>query len=195
MVPHVSVFVTKQRDAFSFKWQKHVLLLQPVIRTVVHWTTVISSSSKTLNPSIAPVVLMLSQPGVILTCLSVCVCPRHHPTASSCPHSVTWNGWMEFHHACLAKQGFQSLFSKPIPSAIISHPSMFIHSSMHLSFIIIIIILHLLSVKRHLLEKRRRATVFSFLKLQSCLTLIAQFSVNHKQKGRKLTGIWTQISQ
>lgn len=180
MVPHVSVFIANQRDAFSFKWQKHVLLLQPVIRTVV-----ISSSSKTLNPSIAPVVLMLSQPGFILTCLLVCVCPRHHPTASSCPYLVTWNGWMEFHHACLAKQGFQSLFSKPVPSSV--HSSiMFIHSSMHLSFFIIIVIiiifLHLLSVKRHLLEKRRRATVFSFLKLQSCLTLIARFSFNHKQK-------------
>lgn len=131
MVPHVSVFTANQRDAFSFKWQKHVLLLQPVIRTVV-----ISSSSKTLNPSIAPVVLMLSQSGFILTCLLVCVCPRHHPTASSCPYLVTWNGWMEFHHACLAKQGFQSLFSKPVPSAIISSFIHHVHSFIH-AFVIL----------------------------------------------------------
>lgn len=184
MVPHVSVFIANQRDAFSFKWQKHVLLLQPVIRTVV-----ISSSSKTLNPSIAPVVLMLSQPGFILTCLLVCVCPRHHPTASSCPYSVTWNGWMEFHHACLAKQGFQSLFSKPVPSATISsfiHPSMFIHSSMHLSFIIIIISSSSSSIycpsRDTCLRKDEERLSFLFLKLQSCLTLIALFSFNHKQK-------------
>lgn len=136
VLAHVSIFVVKQEDAFSFEWWKHVSLLQPVISTFVHWTTVITSLSKALNPSTAPVALCCSwHSQFYYVSVCPCLCPSHcpcHPShgfSSTCSYSVKPQIAEDGFQQCMpCKTGiWKSLVFEA--HSIIHHP--FFHPSVH----------------------------------------------------------------
>lgn len=112
----------KTRGCF-FLLNDESMLLQPVTSTFVHWTTIISSSSKALNPSTTPVVavLQLTQPVLSCVCLSWYVCSIVHAIHPMAPR------WISTMHA-LQNQDFNPCFWSPFHPSI-HHPV--IHPSIH----------------------------------------------------------------
>lgn len=113
--------VIKQEDALSSKWWKHVSLFCPVMSSVVHWTTIITSSSKALNLS------WHSQ----FYLMSVCLRPCHLSESCFSICFVELNGWSWISQMHALQKRCESLFLKLVPSSMHLSICPSIHSSIH----------------------------------------------------------------